>query len=77
MEVLERVARERVRDRFDPRQPRAHHVGPHGESFAFDAFVYRALAGVFFGIVYHLRGFAVAVWSHALYDVYVFTSAAP
>jgi hypothetical protein len=55
----------------------AHHVGPHGEPFAFDAFVYRALAGVFFGVVYHARGLAVAVWSHALYDVYVFTSAAP
>jgi hypothetical protein len=49
----------------------AHHVGPVAEPFTFDAFVYRALAGAFFGLVYHLRGFAVAAWTHALYDVYV------
>ncbi|MCB9701746.1 MAG: CPBP family intramembrane metalloprotease [Myxococcales bacterium] len=49
----------------------AHHVGPAAEAFTFDAFVYRTLAGVFFAIVYQLRGFAVAAWTHALYDVYV------
>lgn len=49
----------------------AHHVGPHGEPFEFAAFAYRSLAGLFFAIVYHVRGFAVAVWTHALYDVYV------
>jgi hypothetical protein len=53
----------------------AHHIGPHGEAFAFDAFVYRSLAGVFFALVYQIRGFAVAAWTHALYDVYVFTGA--
>ncbi len=49
----------------------AHHIGPAGEVFTFAAFVYRALAGVFFALVYQLRGFAVAAWTHALYDVYV------
>lgn len=49
----------------------AHHLGPVGEPFAFAAFVYRMLAGVFFALVYQVRGFAVAAWSHALYDVYV------
>lgn len=49
----------------------AHHVGPHGEPFTFAAFVYRMLAGVFFGLVYQVRGFAVAAWTHAIYDVYV------
>lgn len=49
----------------------AHHLGPAGESFTFAAFVYRALAGAFFALVYQLRGFAVAVWTHALYDLYV------
>lgn len=51
----------------------AHHLGPYGEDFQFQAFVYRTLAGVFFALVYHFRGFAVAVWCHALYDVYVLT----
>lgn len=49
----------------------AHHIGPAGEVFTFAAFVYRTLAGVFFALVYQLRGFAVAAWTHALYDVYV------
>ena len=49
----------------------AHHLGPVGEPFAFAPFVYRTLAGVFFALVYQVRGFAVAAWTHALYDVYV------
>lgn len=49
----------------------AHHIGPAGEAFKFAAFVYRSLAGVFFALVYQVRGFAVAAWTHALYDVYV------
>jgi hypothetical protein len=49
----------------------AHHIGPHGEPFVFAAFVYRSLAGVFFALIYQVRGLAVAVWTHALYDVYV------
>jgi membrane protease YdiL (CAAX protease family) len=53
----------------------AHHVGPMGEPFRFAAFVYRGLAGVFFALVYQVRGFAVAAWTHALYDVYVLSLA--
>ena len=49
----------------------AHHLGPTGEPFEFAPFVYRALAGVFFALIYHVRGLAVAVWTHALYDIYV------
>lgn len=49
----------------------AHHIGAAGEAFTFAAFVYRTLAGMFFALVYQLRGFAVAAWTHALYDVYV------
>lgn len=49
----------------------AHHVGPAGEAFSFAAFTYRTLAGAFFAIVYRVRGFAVAAWTHALYDLYV------
>lgn len=51
----------------------AHHLGPVGEPFTFAAFTYRTLAGMFFALVYHVRGFAVAAWTHALYDVYVLT----
>ncbi len=51
----------------------AHHVGPLGEPFSGMAFTYRTLAGAYFGVVYQLRGFAIAAWTHALYDVYVLT----
>jgi hypothetical protein len=34
-------------------------------------FTFRLLAGVFFGLLFWFRGFAVAVYTHALYDVYV------
>ena len=53
----------------------AHHLGPAGEAFSFAAFTYRTLAGAFFALVYHVRGFAVAAWTHAIYDVYVLSLA--
>lgn len=53
----------------------AHHIGPSGEAFRFSAFTYRLLAGVFFAAVYQVRGFAVAAWTHTLYDVYVLSAA--
>jgi hypothetical protein len=49
----------------------AHHLGPSGEAFEFAAFTYRALAGVMFALIYQVRGLAVAVWTHAIYDIYV------
>jgi hypothetical protein len=49
----------------------AHHV-IGGEPFRVGAFVYRLLCGVFFAGLYQLRGLSVAVYTHALYDVYVF-----
>lgn len=49
----------------------AHHLGPQGEPFSFAAFVYRSLAGVFFALIYQVRGLAVAVWTHSIYDIYV------
>ena len=49
----------------------AHHMGPHGEPFALDVFIYRTLAGVAFALVFYYRSFAHAVYTHFLYDVYV------
>ena len=51
----------------------AHHIGP--EPFSAYAFIYRACAGAIFSALFLLRGFAVAVYTHALYDIYVFWSA--
>jgi hypothetical protein len=43
----------------------------HGESFEWFSFSFRALAGVFFSILFVVRGFGIAVGAHALYDVLV------
>lgn len=48
----------------------AHHV-IGGEPFRVGAFVYRVLCGLFFATLFQTRGFAVAVYTHALYDIYV------
>jgi hypothetical protein len=50
-----------------------HHLGALGEPFTVGAFVFRILAGLAFTLVYRVRGFAIAAWTHALYDVWVFT----
>ena len=49
----------------------AHHIGPHGEPVDGYNFLFRALAGLYFTLLYQLRGFGVAVGAHACYDVLV------
>jgi hypothetical protein len=51
-----------------------HHVGPMADSFTWPRFTFRALAGIFLSGLFAWRGFAVAVYTHALYDVLVFFS---
>lgn len=48
-----------------------HHLGPYGEPFAAGPFVYRVFAGLFFAALFRLRNFAVAVYTHTIYDLYV------
>jgi hypothetical protein len=48
-----------------------HHLPPYGDPLTVGLFTFRLLAGVFFGLLFWFRGFAVAVYTHALYDVYV------
>jgi len=50
----------------------AHHVGPRGEPLRVGVFTYRAMAGLIFALLYQYRSFAIAVYTHAIYDVYVF-----
>jgi hypothetical protein len=49
----------------------AHHFGPFGEPFDQGVFLFRTLAGLYFTVVFRLRGFGVAAGAHALYDVVV------
>jgi hypothetical protein len=48
-----------------------HYVGPLGEPFRLESFVFRALAGLGFSALYLTRGFGITAWTHALYDVMV------
>jgi hypothetical protein len=49
-----------------------HHLGPGGESISMAAFSFRTLAGLYLCGLYAARGFAVAVYTHTLYDCLVF-----
>jgi membrane protease YdiL (CAAX protease family) len=51
-----------------------HHLGPMADLFTWPRFTFRALAGMFLSGLFAWRGFAVAVYTHALYDMLVFFS---
>ena len=53
----------------------AHFTGSMGDPFTLDAFVFRLLFGIALNIIYIWRGFSVAAWTHALYDIFVITFA--
>jgi hypothetical protein len=48
-----------------------HYFGPLGDSFDLRSFAARGVLGLALTLVYATRGFAAAVWTHALYDVWV------
>jgi hypothetical protein len=50
-----------------------HYVGPLGDTFTFASFAFRFLFGLALNVVFLVRGFGVAAWTHALYDVFVVT----
>ena len=48
-----------------------HHIPPYGDPLLLGVFTFRFMAGICFGLLFWFRGFAVAAYTHALYDVYV------
>jgi hypothetical protein len=46
-----------------------HYVGPYGDPLELGSFAFRAVAGLLFSVLYLLRGFGIAAWTHALYDL--------
>jgi hypothetical protein len=48
-----------------------HYVGALGDAFALPSFVFRVVLGLVLTLIFVLRGFAAAVWAHALYDIWV------
>jgi hypothetical protein len=49
----------------------AHYIGPLGDSFDIYSFTFRAVAGLFFAILFLLRGFGITAGTHFFYDVLV------
>jgi hypothetical protein len=41
-----------------------------GDTFTVGKFVFRAIAGVYFAILYAVRGFGVTAGTHALYNIF-------
>jgi membrane protease YdiL (CAAX protease family) len=50
-----------------------HYLGPLGDPFALPSFTFRFLFGLALNALFLWRGFGVAAWTHALYDVMVVT----
>jgi hypothetical protein len=48
-----------------------HYIGPYGDPWRVETFTFRAIAGLLFSGLYLTRGFGIAAWSHALYDVFL------
>lgn len=49
----------------------AHYVGPAADQFTLFSFTFRAVAGLFFAILFVLRGFGITAGCHAAYDLMV------
>lgn len=47
-----------------------HHIGPLADAFDMRVFVYRTVCGLVLTAIFAFRGFAPAVWTHVLYDVW-------
>ena len=47
-----------------------HYVGSMGDAFDVQSFIFRAVCGLLLTAIFVFRGFAPAVWTHALYDVW-------
>lgn len=50
-----------------------HYLGVYGDDFTLASFAFRFLFGLVFNAIFLLRGFGIAAWTHALYDVFVVT----
>ncbi len=48
-----------------------HYVGPYGEPLRMGSFMFRFVAGIVLAGLFAGRGFAVAAWTHSLYDVFL------
>ncbi|HEX7242042.1 MAG TPA: CPBP family intramembrane glutamic endopeptidase, partial [Longimicrobiaceae bacterium] len=48
-----------------------HYIGPYGDPWELTSFTFRFLSGLALSALFLLRGFGIAAWTHALYDVFL------
>jgi hypothetical protein len=48
-----------------------HYIGPLGDPFDAQSFLFRWVCGAVFVAIYAFRGFAPVVWTHTIYDLWV------
>jgi hypothetical protein len=48
-----------------------HYIGPFGDPFTLQSFVFRFVFGLMLNVLYILRGFGIAAWTHAIYDILI------
>ncbi|MEX2435417.1 MAG: CPBP family intramembrane glutamic endopeptidase [Balneolaceae bacterium] len=51
-----------------------HYIGLYGDNFNLNSFLFRFLFGLALNLIYVIRGFGIAAWTHALYDVLIVLS---
>lgn len=50
-----------------------HYFGIYGDAFTLHSFLFRFLFGLALNAIYIWRGFGMAAWTHAIYDIMVIT----
>jgi len=48
-----------------------HYIGEYGDIFAVSSFLFRFMFGLALNVIYVTRGFGIAAWTHAIYDLLV------
>lgn len=48
-----------------------HYIGQFGDIFTLGSFLFRFLFGLALNLIYVIRGFGIAAWTHALYDIFI------
>lgn len=51
-----------------------HYIGFYGDVFTLHSFLFRFLFGLGLNLIYVKRGFGIAAWTHAVYDLIVVSS---
>lgn len=50
----------------------AHYIGASGDVFVWSTFLTRTLGGLLLGFIFMFRGLGAAVYTHAIYDIFVY-----